>query len=491
MFDAQCINGHYKHQRTIFECILVVFSDLTFMVTIYSTKMLTEFIFEVVLIIIVGVIGVVGNCIAIIMFSRMKKKQLKFHRLMILLSCFDTIYILLSFVLFTIPASSEGYKYRYHPHVVPVAIPIIQIALTGSVYCTTAISIERYLTVCRPFLTASHNWSAKRYIVPILIFSLLYNIPRFFELQPELRCIGNERRVNFTGNGSVFEINTTTPAYGTFQKSSPISTVPLYEIKNSKEYIGNITDKCEDYMYSLELTEMRKNKYYYSIYTIGLNFLLMGLVPFVILAVSAILTLKRLLVLNREEDNVPTQSNGIRCDSIIRNINNSVNIGIIRNESQGNVFLSTNVLNPTQDNTSTSSDTYRPFTISRRLRANEIMLSRVGLGITFVFIICHSIRWIPNIYELIERIKDKDIPWPSWVESFTYVSHFLTVLNSSVHFYIYYFARNEITSKINCFKNITTSERRNSSRQLTQANWFPMESNNRSRLLSDTMSTRI
>jgi hypothetical protein len=32
----------------------------------------------------------------------------------------------------------------------------------------------------------------------------------------------------------------------------------------------------------------------------------------------------------------------------------------------------------------------------------NIMLAKVSLVIVFVFIVCHSIKWIPNIYELIQ-----------------------------------------------------------------------------------------
>ena len=90
---------------------------------------------------------------------------------------------------------------------------------------------------------------------------------------------------------------------------------------------------------------------------------------------------------------------------------------------------------------------HTPFTISKRLKTNEIVLSKVSLIISLVFIICHSIRFVPNIYELIARIHDNQYDlWPDWIECFTYLSHLLTVFNASVNFYIYYFARYEIKS---------------------------------------------
>lgn len=61
-----------------------------------------EFVFEVVLLSIVGILGIIGNCAAIVLFARLKL-QLKFHRLMMMLSAFDLLYVVLSLMLFTFP----------------------------------------------------------------------------------------------------------------------------------------------------------------------------------------------------------------------------------------------------------------------------------------------------------------------------------------------------------------------------------------------------
>ena len=46
-----------------------------------------------------------------------------------------------------------------------------------------AIAVERYVTVCHPFFKISHPWSPRKYIIPIIIFSAAYNLPKFAELE--------------------------------------------------------------------------------------------------------------------------------------------------------------------------------------------------------------------------------------------------------------------------------------------------------------------
>ena len=74
-----------------------------------------------------------------------------------------------------------------------------------------------------------------------------------------------------------------------------------------------------------------------------------------------------------------------------------------------------------------------------RIKFSEIDLAKISIIIAAVFLTFHSVKWIPNIYELIQRIQSdmEEIPWPDWIENVTTVSHFLILLNSSVNYYIY------------------------------------------------------
>ena len=78
-------------------------------VTAKEEDLVTEFVFEVILLSVISFLGLLGNVGAIVLFATMKR-QLKFHRLMMLLSGFDLIYVVLSFMLFALPRVSQSPK---------------------------------------------------------------------------------------------------------------------------------------------------------------------------------------------------------------------------------------------------------------------------------------------------------------------------------------------------------------------------------------------
>ena len=208
-----------------------------------------QYAIEFIGMLVVGIIGILGNTTAIYVFSTMQNR-LKFHCIMIMIFLFDTSYIILNLIILSFPYISDEYKYGdTYCHMLPIVTPLQHIALTGSIYSTMAISMERYLVVCHPFFTLSNRWSSKRYIFPILVFSMIYNIPRFFELEVVEMAAGVSR--------------------------DPHATTP----KPS---------------YSLEHTPMRVNYYYNSIYRGWLNLFVTAIIPFIVLITLNVLIFKRL-----------------------------------------------------------------------------------------------------------------------------------------------------------------------------------------------------
>ena len=65
---------------------------------------------------------------------------------------FLQIYVACSIHLFSMAKFWPPYDQLARIPSLPYVIPIAQIGLMGSVYCTVALAVERFLAVCYPFL---------------------------------------------------------------------------------------------------------------------------------------------------------------------------------------------------------------------------------------------------------------------------------------------------------------------------------------------------
>ena len=167
--------------------------------------------------------------------------------------------------------------------------------MTGGIYFTMAITVERYFTVCHPFYRVSHSWPAKAYVIPIVSFALIYNIPKFFEIRtrPPLDLVANNVTIvnNTMAGMEDMDIGNAT---GTGNQTLPeLSYLTFYENGTVQEWNPDLFD------YGIEATTMRMNQAYYNIYCMWLNFLFMGLGPFILLITLNSLMLHRLKVRTR------------------------------------------------------------------------------------------------------------------------------------------------------------------------------------------------
>ena len=192
----------------------------------------------------IGIFGIIGNLSTFVVFLRQRFLK-TFHILMMSLAAFDLLLITTCILIFCIPQFSETYrKSEYFNYSFPYVIPIAQIAMTGSIYFTMALTIERYVSVCHPFYRLAHPWPAKNIVLPIVAFSIIYNIPKFFE----------------------YETTCKIPIKGT-----------------------------EEFWYKWDKTNLKKNWHYTHIYIIWLNLLLLSLGPVIILIVLNALMLRELI----------------------------------------------------------------------------------------------------------------------------------------------------------------------------------------------------
>ena len=102
--------------------------------------------------------------------------------------------------MYGLPSLFPSYKVSIKPVITPTLLPLTQVCLTGSVYTVLMVSIERYLSICKPFNPSRHRVSSfpgLGYIAFTLIFWFAYNINKFLELETvyQTKTIGNKRFV--------------------------------------------------------------------------------------------------------------------------------------------------------------------------------------------------------------------------------------------------------------------------------------------------------
>lgn len=137
----------------------------------------------------VGILGIIGNIVSMIILSRPQMRS-SINYLLIGLARYDTVLIITSILLYGLPTiyPYSGYLSYYYfiiyPKISPVTFPIAMIVQTASVYMTFIVTLERYIAVCHPLKARAMctYGRAKLYFIGCLIFSTLYNIPRFWEV---------------------------------------------------------------------------------------------------------------------------------------------------------------------------------------------------------------------------------------------------------------------------------------------------------------------
>ena len=170
---SSAVNGTSQCEETS-EDMLIMFETVAFWL-------------EGVLTMTIGTIGLIGNSIAIpLLFS----KQLDniFNRVLVCLAVTDNLFILTTILesirRYVVTTSFQQMAFIYFLY------QLQNISLMCSNNITVVLAIERYIAVTRPIeyhinVTSSGASPWRRvlkYLIPTVTFSILFNIPKFFEL---------------------------------------------------------------------------------------------------------------------------------------------------------------------------------------------------------------------------------------------------------------------------------------------------------------------
>ena len=78
---------------------------------------------------------------------------------MFILALVDTGFLVSSLLTFSLPQLSQDYSSSLWPYLVPYTLPLAQTCMTGSVYMTISLSLERYFSVVHPLYQLSNRLS--------------------------------------------------------------------------------------------------------------------------------------------------------------------------------------------------------------------------------------------------------------------------------------------------------------------------------------------
>ncbi|XP_076449194.1 FMRFamide receptor-like [Babylonia areolata] len=152
----------------------------------HETLQMTRFIMYGVLGNVLVVLGLLGNILSIVVLCNHRMRSSTSYYLTSL-AVYDNFILLSMLLFFNLPALA--YKApairRLHNRymvLIPMGYPLSLAAQMGSIYTCVAFTIERFIAVCRPLHAANTctKSRAKRAILLIFLWSIVYNIPRCF-----------------------------------------------------------------------------------------------------------------------------------------------------------------------------------------------------------------------------------------------------------------------------------------------------------------------
>ena len=348
--------------------------------------MLVETIEGIVLLCIAS-IGIIGNIIAIPYFASRIHRQKTFYQLLTCLSICDLIVVTNGTLLYGLPKVSNSYGSGTYFIIAPFVFPLFEMGSTGGIYATMAICIERYFVVCRPLWYRAQATPSRTYTIPILLFSIIYNIPRFFEIK------------------TIYIPQDPHPNNAKIANISCISN-HTQDCNNSESELDG-QEVHQTFQYSFEATKLRQNVNYYGVYHVGCAIIFQFILPLLVLIILNILIVRELIKHNNGPAAMMSNGDGLQRTMSIH---------------QG----------PSQ----------------LRRRRNQVDRAKVTLAICGIFLVCHMFKWVLNFYEFYRRIigilhnlteaeTESAIYESGWFIVVINISNTLVVLNSSLNFYIY------------------------------------------------------
>lgn len=117
-----------------------------------------------------------------------------------ILAYYDLVVITGCSALYALPNEWSDYQWKIYPFLLPWLLPIVQIAMMSSVYCTVVMSFERYVRICHMCQLRASNYlteeNFKYYVMAFTLGPLLFYAPKFFEITTEQTSQAYTKQLN-------------------------------------------------------------------------------------------------------------------------------------------------------------------------------------------------------------------------------------------------------------------------------------------------------
>ena len=136
----------------------------------------------------ISILGVIFNTIAICILCNKKIRASLFNRLLVGLAIIDNLFLAITFLDAVTRKLIKPHSFHHLYIFVNIIYPVRSILICSSIYMTIGLSFERYIFLTRPiYHRTRHNTNTYSrlvfYIASIVTFSIVYYIPRFFDLE--------------------------------------------------------------------------------------------------------------------------------------------------------------------------------------------------------------------------------------------------------------------------------------------------------------------
>ncbi|CAD5226413.1 unnamed protein product [Bursaphelenchus xylophilus] len=140
------------------------------------------------------VFGIICNLMSVRIFTHRLMYSTCINWYLTVLSLTDSFVLMAAFFVLTLPRLGETFHFwaatKLSYNLVPICYGLMTLTQTASVWITVALSVHRFIGVCYPF--QSMEWlsdgKVRRLILSILIFSVFFNLTRFFEVRVVNSC---------------------------------------------------------------------------------------------------------------------------------------------------------------------------------------------------------------------------------------------------------------------------------------------------------------